>query len=166
MSVSLTCAITGNVVETLTSNVPAVSSSANSLTHNGFSTGGTYNATSTPPATKCCFMSQALSGGSATMDMTSLTGTQGTVTLSTLKLVWVEFYNPATNANKITITKGASNGLGLDAAGATFLICLDPGASWGGFLNGAGVAIDGTHKTWDLTGTAAQALNVAIVAGI
>ncbi len=123
MSLSVTYDSTVTVEETLTGNAPFATSAKKKVTHDQFDTSTTLNAGSTPPATTFAAFQKALSSGTATIDLTSVTGTNGaTVNFTGLKLQLVKIRNPATNAN-------------------------------------------GSSKTFDLTGTAAQELDVYLVGG-
>lgn len=139
-------------------------SSGGVLVHDQWNTQVKYDSTTTPAVSKTASFQAALSGGALTIDLTSLTGSNGgSVTFTTLKVVTARFQNPSTNANAIVIGKGAANGY--TGFGATFLISVPPGGEYCVDLSTGGVTVDGTHKTLDMTGTAAQALNVSLTAG-
>ncbi len=127
----------------------------------------TLTSATVPPATKYAEFQQALSSGTATIDLTSLPdddGVAGGVTFLNLKISRAIFRNPSTNANSITITAGASNGHNL--GGASWKVVLLPGEEWEYKGFATGVTVVSGAKTWDLTGTGAQALDVILVAGI
>jgi hypothetical protein len=84
------------------------------------------------------------------------------VTLSGLTPFMILFQNPSANANAITIAEGASNGY--SGLGASFKIVLQPGEECR-ILKQAASAVGSGSKTFDLTGTGAQALGVQIAAG-
>jgi hypothetical protein len=93
-----------------------------------------------------------LSGGSLTLDLTASPYSGG------VKVpIRAFFLNPASNANNITIAKGATNGY--TGFGSTFAITLAPGESCQ--LN-ALTALSGSVKTLDLTGTGSQVLVVQV----
>lgn len=152
------------VVETLEG--PYVSSSDSTVTTNGLNTTVERTASTTQPVTKYSAFLKALAAGAATIDLTSLPdagGNAGAVTFNGLKLQFAKFINPSTNANAITIAKGASDGhTGL---GSSFSITLQPGSEfmWKGNDNSADVG--SSDKTFDLSGTGTQALQVELVAG-
>jgi hypothetical protein len=77
----------------------------------------------------------------------------------------VKFKNKSTNANAITIAKGASNGY--TGFGSAFSVTLQPGDEWTFKGNdNAGVTDVGSGaKTLDVSGTGAQVLQFHIVAG-
>ena len=152
------------VVETLEG--PYVSSSDSTVTTNGLNTTVERTASTTQPVTKYSAFLKALSGGTGTIDLTSLPdagGNAGAVTFSGLKLQFVKFINPSTNANAITIAKGASNGhTGL---GSSFSITLQPGGEYLWKGNDNTTDVGGSDKTFDLSGTGSQSLQVELVAG-
>lgn len=164
MSVAVAFASTVQTVETIDSNAPAISSADNTLTHNGYNTSLSLNAGTTPPVTKCAYFSKALSSGSATIDLTALTGTNGvSVDGSGLKVQIAKFKNPASNGNNITVTVGASNGYLL--AGAAWKAILAPGQEITFYGNDATPDIGGSAKTIDLSGAGTQALECSIIMG-
>ncbi len=168
MSVTCTFKSQADVVETLETNVPAMTSGS-SISHTGYKTEKSLSATGTvsqPAITKCAIFSKALSGGSATIDCTALTGTNGaTVDFTGLKICVMKFKNPSANANAITVAKGASNGLGVTTSGTTFSIPIAPGAEWMHYCNEGMPDVGSGAKTFDLTGTGSQALEVTLLAG-
>jgi hypothetical protein len=92
----------------------------------------------------------ALTAGAATIDLTAAPFSGGTKTPKTLFLL-----NPMSNANSITIAKGATNGYA--GFGSAFSTTLVPGQSIQ--LDGSS-ALSSANKTLDLTGTGAQSLVV------
>lgn len=140
------------------------SATKKSITYDGGSESVVLTPTSTPPATLHGVGQVALSSGIATLDLRALTGVNGVaVDLNGLKPRAILFENPATNANPITIAKGASNGY--TGLGSSFSLTLAPKEKILLYLDDAGTAVSGTVKTLDLTGTGAQVLNYQIVAG-
>lgn len=155
-----------NTKETITTNAPAVQTTSgfNFVSHTGYSTSLTLNASSTPPATKCAYFLQALTAGAATIDMTSLTGTYGAaVTGAGLRPQIVKFKATSTNTGGITITPGASNGY--DIFGASSSITLTAGQEVTLYRKDGGVDIDATHKTIDLAGTGTESLECTFIFG-
>lgn len=159
-----------NAQETLASNVPAVASTNNNVPHTGYSTTTkTLTATGSatqPPLTKVAYFSKALSSGTGTIDLTALPGTNGATADATgLKVCLLVFRNPPTNANKITITKGATNGFGVTSADDPLTVTLSPGAEIAFFGNEVTPDVASGKKTIDLTGTGSQALECVVWAG-
>jgi hypothetical protein len=128
----------------------------------GEDTSETLTGSSTPAVSKDACLSLALSSGAITLDMTAMLDPNlGTVSISGLTPAHVKLRNPSTNANSITIAKGASNGY--TGFGASFSVTLAPGSEI--LLRVGSIVVDGTHKTLDLTGTGSQALSIQITAG-
>ena len=119
------------------------------------------------PVTKHAEFEQALSSGTATIDLTALPGktVDETVDGTGLKVQAIKFRNKNTNANKITISKGASNGYCLDANSTTWSVVLSPGQSVLFKLEDLAPDIAGGAKTIDLAGTLSQVLEVMVVMG-
>ena len=164
MSVALTYTANLTAVETLEANVPAASTTKRRVTHDQFNTTSELSAATTPPVTKVAAFQQALTAGAATVDLTSLTGTNGASVDGTgLRVQAMKLRNPSTNANAITVVEGASNGY--DGFGSTFDVTLEPGAEMVILTKDGGADISGTNKTLDLSGTASQALDMEIVLG-
>jgi len=135
----------------------------NTIDVNGLNTTEALNSGTTPAVTKDFDALVTLSGGAATLDLTAITDLLGlgTVTISGLTPAWTKFTNPSTNANAVTIAKGASNGY--TGFGSSFSITLQPGGEI--LIRLATVAVSGSVKTLDITGTASQTLKVQGVAG-
>ena len=77
MAVTATYDAKCSVTETLATNVPAAQGSNANVTHTGFNTSATLTSSSSPAASKVAAFQQSLSTGTATVDLTSLTGTNG-----------------------------------------------------------------------------------------
>lgn len=162
MSIVVNYASTMTVLETLTVGVPDVPNPV--ITHSSFNTSGQFIGSSTPPASKVADFQQALSGGVATINLTALTGTNGiAVDFTGLKVQFVKFINPSTNANAITVTFGASNAYLLH--GAAFKYILQPGEEV--MFKGLSTTptVSASLKNIDISGTGTQALNVQLIAG-
>ena len=132
-------------------------------------TRGTLNVSSTVVASQCFSDSLTIGGGgSATLDLTSLTGPAGvTVTFSNLKVQLAKFACPSDNAAAVLIQKGdatAYNLLGVDNASSETLEVL-PGGWMGLGHNDKAEDVDGTHKAVKFTGTAGDKIEVILVAG-
>lgn len=164
MSVDVTLAATLTVIETLAGNAPFALSANKRVTHNQLNQTETLGAATTPPATTVAAFNKALSTGTASIDFTSLTGTNGaTVSASGLKLQAALIKATAGNANPITIADGASNGYG--GWGADFCVALTAGQWVLLFGDDSTTDVDGTHKVWDLTGTGSQSADFILVFG-
>lgn len=121
----------------------------------------------TPPVTKSAMTAKALSSGTASIDLTAMANDSDgtTVDFTGLKVQALMLKNPSTNANKITITKGASNGYGTDAAGGSWTEVLDPGAQVLKYIPDSAPDVGSGAKAFDITGTGAQILHIGVVAG-
>lgn len=167
MSSTLAVAFTSNltVVETLTGQY--VAPGDNTVTTNGLNESATYTGSTSPAVSKHAAFQQALTAGTATIDLTLLPGEvpNQTVDFTGLKVQFLKFRNLSTNANVLTVAQGGSNPYRLDATTATWSITLAPGQSVLLWLDGAADTVGGTHKTIALTGTSSQVLEVQAVAG-
>ncbi len=161
MSITLALLAKMTVRETLSGN--AIASNASPLVFDGFNLQKDLTAATTPPVTKHCEFTQALTAGAATIDLTALSGSLGSVTFSGLKLQAYLFTN--LGANVMTISKGASNGYGLDAAAADYDIVVAPGATVMGYIPDVAPDVSGSAKNIDIAGTGTQSLEVVLVAG-
>jgi len=164
MAVSVTYASTVTVAETLPGAIPSALAAKKIVTHDVFNTSLTLNAASTPPASTMAAFTQALSGNTATIDLTTLVGTNGSVVNGTgLKVQLLKAKATATNANPITISVGAANGY--DLSGAAFSVTLSAGQEVTLYGNDASPDIAAGDKEIDLLGTGAQTIDIMIVMG-
>lgn len=164
MSVALTYASTLTAVETLETNVPAAQSNLKSVTHSGYNTSASLTGATAVPVTKCAYFEQALSSGSATINLAALAGTNGaTVDLTGLKVQAIKFKAKAANANPITLTEGASNGYEL--AGNGWTVVLKAGQEFVFYGNEQTPDVASGARTIDLSGTGSQSVEVSVVAG-
>lgn len=164
-TVSATFAMQLTVVETFTG--VYISTADNTTTHNGLNAADTLNASSTVPATKVASFDVTMSGGTGSIDLSALPGLTAdeTVVGTGLKAqAWI-FKNKTTNANSITVAKGASNGYGINAAGTTWSMPISPGQSFMILGNDASPDVAGGAKVIDVTGTLAQVLQVIVLLG-
>jgi hypothetical protein len=142
---------------------PENSAGGNTLIHNGLNLDVSLPISGVP-MTAVQIIKKALSGGSGTVDLTSLTGTLGeAVTLNGLKVQAVTFKNPTENANNITIGEGASNGHELLGNGWT--LTLPPNSQMTLYIPEGSPDVGASTKTWDLSGTGSQFLMIGIAAG-
>lgn len=162
MSVEVRFVSQTTIVET--SEGEFVSASDNTITVDGMNTVENLDSTTTPPVTKHSAFALALSGGAATIDLTSLPdddGVAAAVDFTGLKVQVAKFANPVGNA-AMTITLGASNGHPLFTADG---IVLQGGEEWTFKGYDAGTDVAAGDATWDVTGTGTEELNVLLVAG-
>lgn len=164
MAVNLTLESKIQVEEELATNVPAAQAASRKVTHSLFNESATLTSATTPPVTQCAFFEQALTAGAATIDLTALPGTNGAVVNGNgLRVRAAKFKNKTSNANPITIKFGASNPYNL--LGASWQVILSPGQSVLVYADDDAPAIAAGAKNIDLSGTAAQVLEVALVIG-
>lgn len=169
MAVRAGISVAFTAIESVPTNAtPFISSTQLGVQVYGLDESLTLTATSTPPVTKLGFGVITLTAGAATVDMTSLVGLNGVaISLSGLKPIAIKFQNPSTNANNMTIAKGASNGY--TGFGSSFSITIPPGGSVVVYMNTAianpFTAVSGSVKTLDITGTGAQVLNYEVLGG-
>ena len=160
MSVRATLNFGGSIRETLTAGVEFAENPT--VTHR---VGGSVDLTSasTPDIEKFGADEPALAAGAATLDLTSLKGTNGvTVDGTGLRPRWIYLKN--TGVADITFTKGASNGNDMFAGSWTFT--LRPGEEKDHKFSAAGPSVvGGTNKIIDITGTGADTFQYAILLG-
>lgn len=165
MSISVTYRSDLSVVETVEG--PFVSPVDATFTANGLSTDETLTASTTPPVTKHADYELTLSSGTGSINLAALPGrtSEETVVGTGLKLQHMKLRNKSTNANIITITKGASNGYGLNAAGASWTVVLDPNQEFLFRGNDSTPDVGSGARLMDVTGTGSQVLQVQITLG-
>lgn len=153
-----------DVMETLaTADVPAASTTgARNVKQADYSDETTLNASSTVPATKSALFSQALSSGTATIDLTALDGITGTVDCTGLKVQVFKIKNPVGNA-ALTVSEGASNGYEL--MGNAFTAILLAGQHLTFYGNDATPDVGASAKNIDLSGTGSETCEITVVAG-
>lgn len=106
-------------------------------------------------------MEKALTGGTDTLDLTSLTHRQVSgITFSGLKVKYFAWFNPS--ANPVTLVEGAANGISLH--GAAFKLVLNQNDYYAGVLANS-PTVAGADKTIDVTGSAGQSLKLLLAAG-
>lgn len=125
------------------------------LTGNGLDENYNLDSTTTPAVTMNAAGTVTLSAGSATLDLTSMTGLDGAARNgSGLKVVALKIKNNSTHS--ITIVKGASNGF--TGFGSSFSMLIPPGATRLFFESVNGTAVSGSVKTLDFSGTGTDTL--------
>jgi hypothetical protein len=135
----------------------------NTVTVDSMGTNVVLDANSTPAITSDACFDLTLSGGAASLDFTAMVDPNlGSISITGLTPYFFKLINPLTNANPISIAKGASNGYA--GFGSTFEITLQPGEEQT-ILKHVASNVDGTHKILDVTGTGAQVLKVQVAAG-
>ena len=151
---------TCNYVEAL-DNISDVTGT-NALSHTGFgTTSATLTPNTTPAVTKPASFVVTMTAGAATIDLTSISGAQGTISGSGLKVQMIMFQGKSGNGAAVTIAKGASNGY--TGLGSAFSVTIPTaGAECTFYGNNAAGAVGSTNKTLDVSGTGTDALNVTV----
>lgn len=151
---------------TVTETFSDASSGDNTATWTTDNTDATLNASSSVPVTKHANFNKTLSTGAGTIDLTALPGITAdeTVNGTGLKVQKLMLTNPNTNANKMTISQGASVAYRLDGA-TNWSVVLGPGQSCLFELDEGAEDIGASHKNIDIAGTGSQILHCRIVMG-
>jgi hypothetical protein len=171
MADSYSCAMIAQctVTETLgaTNDLLFASSGSRQVVHNQFNGTATLNGTSTPAVSKVVSFRQALTDGSASLDLNSLTGTHGaSVDGASLKVQAVLLKAASGNSAAITFKDGDANGYKL-AGVDSWLIPLSPGGYcvwWNGSDTGDDIT-NGSLDTITLSGTGTDSLDITICMG-
>lgn len=165
MSIAVTVTTQVKVVETFEG--VFVNPADRTATFDGLSETTALSGASAVPATKHAEGELALVAGAATLDLTNLPGVtaEETVDGTGLKVQVLKLRSKNTNANKLTVGKGATNGYGLNAEGDAWSRPLSPGQRDTFEGDDAAPDIDATHRTIDVTGTGTDVLEYAIVMG-
>lgn len=157
------------VLEVLGAGVEASDTSGARITHNQFNKSISLTGTTSVPVSKVASFRKALSGGSATIDLTSLTQANGAALDATgLKLQALLAVAVSGNTSAVTLEKGATNGYEL--MGGSWSIRVFPGEPG---LPGFALIHTGedapdigpTAKTIDLSGTGSESVDISMVFG-
>lgn len=160
MSVSVSWQSKIETNETPENNVPALAA-GNRIVHSGFDESKTLNASSSPPAEEASYMSGALTAGAATIDLTALTGLQGTIDLTGLKVQIFRFKN--TSANNMTLTGGNTNPYNL--CGASWQATVYPNGVFEVFTNDGSPDVASGAKEIDIAGTNTGTYKLSVIGG-
>lgn len=164
---STTISAAYNIGFAVTETFSEASSADNTILVNGLVESGTLTASSTVPATKHTYYTLTMSGGTGSIDLSSLPGSNSdeTVVGTGLKVQLIKFKAPVTNANIITVASGVSNGYGFDASGTAWTHTLSPGQSMCCSLIDLSQDVASGDRIIDVTGTGSQTLEVHVVLG-
>lgn len=124
----------------------------------------TLNGSSSPVITAAAQVTGALSGGAASIDLTSVSLNGASVDGTNLRVKAFKFKN--LGAAAMTISEGASNGLGM--LGQAFSVTLPAlgEITWFCGVGADGIEdIDATHKTFDLAGTGTDTYRFTVLMG-
>jgi hypothetical protein len=160
MSVSVVWAMNATTQETLAANTGSAADASRVVTHSQYDEGATLNAGSTPPATLPAFFLGTLGTGALTINLASLTGTNGAlIDMTGLRVQILRVKN--LGANSMTFAEGGSNGIALS--------CLPFTVPSGGvamfYLADASPDIASGDRTIDVTGSGSQTFECSIICG-
>jgi len=135
------------------------------VTHDQFETHVTLPDTVTPvPATEAVYSTIALVDGAKTIDLTSLTGTNGRAVDGTgLKVQAIKLKNTSAS-NSMTFQGGASNPYELNAD-ANWHVSLPPGGEFMAYCPDTNPDIAADAKTIDVAGTGTDQFELSLVMG-
>lgn len=157
MSIAATYDFGITVNETLSTGVPAAANPV--VNHSEYNESARLTSTTTPAVTKASLFLLTLTAGAATINLAALTGANGAIDATGLRVQLLRIKN--LGANAMTFSEGASNGIAL--------VCLPLVVPAGGiaqvFLNDASPDIASGDRTIDVAGTGAQTAEITIVMG-
>jgi hypothetical protein len=159
MAVSLSYAFTGTVNETLSTGVAAADNPI--ITFSGYNEAATLNASSSVPVAKHASFLGTLTAGALTINLTSLTGANGTVDFTGLKLQFMRIKN--LGAAFMTFSEGASNGYTLFAA--SWSLKVWPSSVYQFYFPDVAPDVAAADCTIDVAGTGTQTFEITLVAG-
>jgi len=163
MSVELTYDLKISVAET-----PALSldSGTDPTITRATTTSGKWTGSTSTPVTKNIILTDALTAGTATIDLTSMTdGVLGTKDFTGLKVQAYKITNPSTNTAALLVEDGATNGYNIFGA-ATRAVSVLLGQVVASVIPDQMADVSATVKTIDLTSTDLDAdYTIELVAG-
>lgn len=163
MSVDVTADLKLEIAETLTTGVNGAATPI--INHGGadsdFRAYGRLTSTTTPDVEGCVVKTVTLTAGAYTLDLTSMTGTNGaTVDATGKKIRFLKIVNDHATQT-LTVAKGASNGH--TGFGSSFSLRVDGGGAL--LLRYGSVAVGSGDKTFDFTGTGTNTFQLSLVYG-
>ncbi len=167
MSATVSVLFNAGITATLTATGTYVSSADNTITLNGLNDSATYTASTSVPVTKATAFQVTMGGGTGSINLAALPGLTAdeVIDATGLKLQMMKLRSLSTNANAITVAKGASTGYGLPVAGTTWTVTISPGQSITFFGNDSAPDVASGARVIDITGTGSQVLECEIVCG-
>lgn len=164
MSVKLSYGSNMTLLEILEANPDSASPAGRTVQHNQFNTNLSLDGDSTPAVSKVAAFVQALTAGGATVDLTSLTGTNGASVNGTgLKVQALKVKNLG-DAPLVIIPK-ATTGYALFGAIGTGSMTVLAGGEVTIYGNGAAPDIGGTSKDFELSGSGVEESEWTVVMG-
>lgn len=161
MAITVQWAMNLTVTETIGTNTGSLSSAsqAASLIHDAYNESGTLTSASSVPVTKHAQFLLTLSAGAATINLASLTSTNGALVDGTgLKMQFIRIKN--LGSNNMTFAEGASNGY---AIGSSIVVPAGGVAQF--FFNEGLPDIASGDRTIDVSGTLVETAEISIVMG-
>ena len=163
MSVTVSYLSQATVTEIISNNTISASAKNRTVVHDQLNTTQTLNGVSSPAVSMVAEFQGNMTAGTLSIDLTSLTGTNGAATNMTgLKVQIFKVIALANNANNITLVQGASNGYNLMGS---FSVTLAPGQEFLFYGNAATPAIGSGARILTMTGTLSQGADFVVVAG-
>lgn len=165
MSISLAYELGFTITDTDTGF--GISSGNPDRTINGLNDRGTLTPSTSVPVSKYSCYELTLSSGSGSINLAALPGRTAdeTVVGTGLKVQLLVLKNKSSNANKITVAKGGSNGYSLNSAEDAWTETLDPGDYCIRKLNDTAPDVASGKRIFDVTGTGSQILQVLVGLG-
>lgn len=165
MSLAVNANLTLNCVQTLEG--PFVSPSDATVTINALKLIQSFTGATAVPVTKVAAYELTLSSGTGSVNLAALPGltSEETIVGTGLKVQFLVLKNKTGNANKITVTRGASTGYGLCASGDAWTVVLSPDQMVFFYLAEAAPDVASGARLFDVTGTGSQVLQLEIVLG-
>lgn len=146
-----------NATETLTAGVPAATSPV--VVHSAYDETAILDAASVPVLTSPVYFLLTLAAGVATINLAALTGANGVVDGTGMRVQLLRIKN--LGANAMTFSEGAANGIAL----ANLPEVVPAGGIFQMFYNDAAPDIAATDRTIDVAGTGTQTAEVSIWLG-
>lgn len=151
-----------------TTEMPAASGD-NRITHDGFDISTlNFTSSSTPDLEKVAYFTQALTAGSAVIDLTALTHNGTTVDFTGKKVRAFLIKHASANTGTVTVEADATNGYNILGSSGKAVLNIPSGTMPGVLfftLGSDGTAVSGSAKRIKLTGTGTESFYVAIWAG-
>lgn len=141
---------------------PTVIGTDAAVSYNQFYTRETLTGSSTPSVDSLTALTQSLSSGAATIDLTTVPALVGNQSMSGKSLRVFYAMADSENAGEISIQTGATNGYA--AFGSSGKFTLGAGDSVMIRLSTTNT-VDGTHKTIDLSGTGTDSIDIQMLFG-
>ena len=150
------------ITETLGTGVAGASDKV--IVHDLYKVDTTIKAGSTVPATKCAVFSQALSSGTASINLAALTGTNGAaVDFTGLKLQYLQISSATANGT-LEVDVGSSNGYNLGNNAATEFH-IGGGDTVAFYYTETNPDVASGARVIDLVGTGTETFDVVLIAG-